>query len=107
MENNVIALPLAKPTIRVHQRRRLSIERSAGSVSVSFILIRVQNLDLVPVLEYDTAVGTPLTPHLRFVWEIELYMNLRIPEFHGTRGIKRAGAAALRNNSRVLRAPRP
>src|ERR1035438_852583 len=83
VKDNVERLPLAGRPASVHQRRRLSIKRGAGTIWGRLVLVIVQNLDLVQVLEYDAAVRARVALLVGLVRNVELHMDLRIVEFLG------------------------
>ena len=62
LEEDVVYVPLSGLPHRVYQRRIGAIDRGRLAVRIGLVLVTVQNLDLVPAEEEDTAVPAPLAP---------------------------------------------
>ena len=63
-EENIVRLPVAGRNASVDERRRLTVNRTAGTVRVVVDFVRVENLDFVGALENDAVV--PLVAPVAF-----------------------------------------
>ena len=92
-EDDVVRLPLFRRQGRVHQRRRLAVERAARSVRICRIFKRVQHLDLVQSVQEHAAIAARLAVLGGHVGDLELQMNLSIAEHLPTDRIARSRPA--------------
>src|SRR6266480_2268405 len=79
-ENDVVGLPLAWGSARVHERRRLTVYGPGLAVGVGLVVVRIEYLDLVVCHQDHAAVATLLTFTLRRRGRRPLDVELHVAE---------------------------
>src|SRR5260370_15651014 len=80
-ENNVIGLPLTRPSRWIYERRPLAIDGSGLAIRVSRVVVGIQDLYFVAAHEYNPAVATRLTVPAYLGRRGPLDVQLAVAEF--------------------------
>src|SRR5687768_1100886 len=75
-EAYVVALPLTRLAARVHVGDMLLVNGRSLAIRVSAIVVRVQNLNLVPALKEHSAIAAILSFTLDLRWSAPLDVEL-------------------------------
>src|SRR5690348_5343462 len=81
MENDVVSLPLARFAAGINEWGCHTVKRACLSVGVSLVLVRIQNLNLIPALQVNPAVASSLPLTLNFTGRRPFNVQLDIAEF--------------------------
>src|SRR5437899_1487409 len=78
MENDVIALPLARFAARIDERGGVAIKSASLAVEIGLVAVAIEHLNLVAALEIDAAVASSLTVAFHFGGRGPFDMQLNI-----------------------------
>ncbi len=78
MKYDVVSLPLAWFSRRVHQWWILAVDAGCLAVGVGAIVKRIQHLNFELPHQEDTAVSTALAIAFNFTWRCPFYVQLHI-----------------------------
>lgn len=81
VEDDVVSLPLARRARCVHERRILAIDGGGLAISVSFVLVRIEDLNFVNSHQEHTAIASFLAFPFWRNWLIKLDVQLAIAEW--------------------------